>query len=208
MAIQTGKKALERYVLAGTVYGVQQDSQQVYHEEHLPLNNGKYLARSTQNKTSWWIKLGDGTEKQLRITEQVSMRDGHEVTLIYMGWSNADNMYAAAVFNATTKQLYRYTAPVIARRVNFGGAFRGGCVIPASGLLAIPVMPIAASSFGMGWFGFGVGLVIFAASIVHILRVGGRRIDQFEKDLQSEFQIALGWDKWVPDGVSIVTWTD
>ncbi|MCO5358628.1 hypothetical protein [Acidovorax kalamii] len=208
MAVQIGRKILEGYVLTGKVYGVEQNSQVVYREEHIPLNNGKYLARSAENKTSWWIKLGDGTEKQLRITEQVPMRDGHEVTLIYTGWRNADNMYAAAVFNATTKQLYRYTAPVIARRVNFGGAFGGGCLIPSLGLAAIPAMPIAASSFGMGWFGFGVGLVIFAASIVHMLRVGGRRIDQFEKDLQSEFQIALGWNKWVPDGVSIVTWTE
>lgn len=208
MAIQIGRKTLERYVLAGTPYGVEQDSQEVYHEQHLPLNNGKYLARSTQNKTSWWIKLSDGTEKQLHIPQQVPMRDGHEVTMIYLGWSDADTMYVAAVFNASTKQLYRYTAPAIAKRVNLGGAFGGGCLIPSLGLLAVPVAPIVASSFGMGWAGFGAGLLIFASAIVHMYRLSSRRLTQFEKDLQSEFQAALGWDRWVPDGVSVMTWTE
>jgi hypothetical protein len=187
---------------------VEQNSEVVYREEYAPLNNGKHMTRSTQNKTSWWIKLGNGTEKQLSIPEQVPMRDGHEVTLIYVGWREADGMYVAAVLNATTKQLFRYKAHVIAKRVNLAGAFRSGCLIPTIGLLAVPAAPIVASSFGMGWAGFGVGLVIFASAVMHVSRVGSRRQAQFEKDLQSEIQIGLGWDRWAPDGVSVTTWTE
>ena len=127
-------------------------------------------------------------------------------------------MNVAAVLNATTKQLFRYKAHVIAKRVNLAGAFKSGCLIPTIGLLAVPAAPIVASSFGMGWAGFGVGLgwvglgwvglVIFASAVMHVSRVGSRRHAQFEKDLQSEIQIALGWDRWAPHGVSVTTWTE
>ena len=63
------------------------------------------------------------------------------------------------------------------------------------------------------WNGLGrvwgwVGLVIFASAVMHVSRVGSRRHAQFEKDLQSEIQIALGWDRWAPHGVSVTTWTE
>ncbi len=209
MAFQVGRKILEGYVLTGKVYGVEQNSQVVYREEHIPLNNGKYLARSTENKTSWWIKRDDGTEKRLIVNEDIPLRDGHEVSAIYVGWREAESMWPIAVFNATTKQLFRYPTQVIAKRVSFGDAFRGGCLVPILGFLAVPVMSIiGATMFKMGWTGFGVGLGIFIATFVFAARRTSRRMGQFEKDLQTHIQTGLGWERPDPPGVSVRVWTE
>ncbi len=207
MAIQSGNKTLERYVIRGTVHGVNQSSQATYSEKHSVLAQGTYLSCSNEHKTSWWIENVDGTEKQLLIHEVIPLRDGHEVSAIYLGWRDADSIWPVAVFNATTKQFFRYSSEVIAKQVSLDGV-RGGCLLFILGLLAVPVVPIVTSNFKMGLEGFGIGVAAFIGACVHNFRRNSRRVTQFDKDIQSEIHAALGWDKSVPEGVSSKVWTE
>lgn len=213
MTIRIGKRFLEVYTLSGTAYGVQQSSNVVYREEYSSATQRGHLAHSNRDSTTWWIKLADGTETQLKFPALVPLRDGHEATVVYLGWRDEETMKPVAVLNAATNRLLRYSAKAVSDRFELGGSFMNGCLLPVLGFLAVPAIPFWASlqygkTYGtekMGMIGFGVGLAILIAVWIHTKKASARGLNRFETQLRKEIHSALGWKDGVPGGVTVTT---
>lgn len=213
MPIPVGKRNLDVYGISGTAYGVKQSTDVVYREEYSASTKRAHLTHSNRNSTTWWIKLPDGKEKECRFGERIPLRDGQDVTIIYVGWTDEDTVTPVAVFNAATKELSRYTAQAMSTFLNYGGSFANGCLLPVLGFLAVPVFPLWASiqygsAYGsetMGWIGFGVGLATLITVAVYTKRAAARGKAKLDNVLQTAIHKTLHWTDGVPSGVTVRT---
>ncbi len=214
MSIPVGKRNLNVYGISGTAYGVQQSSNVVYREEYSVSTQRAHLTHSNRNSTSWWIKLPDGKEKECRFGERIPLRDGQDVTVIYVGWDGEDTLTPLAVFNSATRELSRYTAQAMSISLNYEGSFTNGGLLPVLGFLAVPVFPLWASfqygdiygSETMKWIGFGVGLTTMLIIIaIHSSRTAARGRAKLDGVLQTAIHRTLHWTDGVPSGVTVRT---
>lgn len=216
MSIQIGKRKLDVFETSGTAYGVKQTTDVVYREEYSASTKRAHLTHSNRNMITWWVKLPDGREKECRFAERISLRDGQDVTIIYVGWSGEETVTPVAVFNAATRELSIYTAQAKSSALDYGGSVMNGCLLPVLGFLAVPVFPFWASSqygdtYGsetMGWIGFGVGLATLIAITIHTKRTAARTMAKLDNALQKGVHSALGWTNGVPSGVVVKTFTE
>lgn len=213
VSIQIGKRKLDVYEISGTAYGVKQSTDVVYREEYSASTKRTHLTHSNRNMTTWWIKLPDGKEKECRFGERIPLRDGQDVTIVYVGWSGEETVIPVAVFNAATRELSIYTARAMSIPLEYGDSVTNGCLLPVLGFLAVPVFPLWASiqygsAFGserMGWIGFGVGLATLIAIAIHTKRTAARRRAKLDRVLQTAIHRTLHWTDGVPSGVTVRT---
>lgn len=213
MSIPLGKRNLNVYGISGTAYGVQQSSNVVYREEYSASTKRGHLTHSNRNSTSWWIKRADGKEEQCSISALIPMRDGHEVTIIYVGWDDAETVSPVAVFNSATRELFVRTARAMSIPLEYGDSVANGCLLPVLGFLAVPVFPFVASlkyghiyhSEAPAWIGFGLGLATLIAITVHTKRTAARGRATLDSALKMAIHRTLHWTDGVPSGVTVRT---
>ncbi|MFI8615982.1 hypothetical protein [Acidovorax sp. Leaf78] len=213
MSIPIGKRNLVVYGISGTAYGVKQNTDVVYREEYSASTKRAHLTHSNRHSTTWWIKQPDGTEKECRFGQLIPLRDGQDVTIIYVGWSDEDTVTPVAVFNAATKELSVYTARSMSISLDYGGSFTNGCMLPVLGFLAVPVFPFWASikyghvyrSETPAWIGFGVGLTTLIAIAIYTKRTAARGMARLDAALQTGIHRTLNWTDGIPSGVTVKT---
>ncbi len=213
MSIPVGKLNLNVYGIAGTAYGVQQSTKVVYREAYSASTKRGHLTHSNRNSTSWWIKQDDGKEEQCSISALIPMRDGHDVTIIYVGWDDAETISPVAVFNSTTRELFVRTARAMSIPLEYGDSVTNGCLLPVLGFLAVPVFPFVASlkyghiyhSETPAWIGFGLGLATLIAITVHTKRTAARGRAKLDSVLQTAIYRTLRWTDGIPSGVTVRT---
>lgn len=95
-----------RYMhLKGKVSGAKSSSERVYGEQWSVAGSTNILTSEVTHRTSFWLVNGDH-EREVHFGGPVSIRDGHEAIVVYVGYEAEEDRWPALLFNATTRQLY------------------------------------------------------------------------------------------------------
>ena len=116
--IRIGKQVVELLAVRGVVAGSSSSSTRDYSERHSNLMGGLYLHSELREATSFFLLRDDGGELAVSFPDQIALREGHHVTVIYGMCSDGKSGSAIAMSNETTGHTYEMPVKSIVSRLD------------------------------------------------------------------------------------------
>ncbi|MDO8777846.1 MAG: hypothetical protein Q7K57_55830 [Burkholderiaceae bacterium] len=113
-----GGKSIGLFAIRGVVAGSSSSSTRDYSERYSNLMGGLYLHSELREATSFFLLRDDGGELAVSFPDQIALREGHRVTVIYGTCRDGKTGSAIAMSNETTGHTYEMPVKSIVSRLD------------------------------------------------------------------------------------------
>ena len=157
-------QAVELILVRGVALAAKSASTTKYRENYSSSTNHYHLQSDTHESTKFFLKASTGREFPIGFSENISVRDGHDVTVIFGSCSDGKSISAIGMVNHTTLERFELPIHDVLSRLEVKTKWRHPW-IKRSGYMMLAsffVMIFPGVSFKVGAWLFLVGFAGFA----------------------------------------------